>query len=155
MRKLSLFLISICFYISATLAQDVAATKTNTREFNPGKKYLRPSLTVIVTDRGNEHYRRMISLVSKYPIPGKFNDHNVDCKSIKINGHDVQTTLYQKLNQDVSRQIVAKWFNRNSKGLFSMELISERGLYNATDADFLKAQISQRKMDLLKDAKRV
>lgn len=148
----SVLFFSAIFYSQGIFAQDVASTKVNNREANPGKKYLRPSLTVIYADRGNDRSRRMMKIVNSSAVPGKFNDHNVVTQSISVNGEYIIPILLEKINKDVSRQVISKWFNRNAKGEFSMDLIGERGLYNASDADVLKAQASQRKLDLLRDA---
>ena len=52
----------------------------------------------------------------------------------------------------IARDIVAKWFNRSSKGGFNMNLIKERGFYDASALDVVKAQASKRGLDLLADA---
>lgn len=152
MRRFCIAILFSVISVHGILAQNVAATQVNTRDSNPGKKYLRPSLTVLFAERGNDRSKRMMQIVNASPVPGKFNDHNVSIRSIKVNGENIRPVLTEALNDEVSRQIVAKWFNRNAKGEFSMDLIGERGLYSATDADVLKAKASQRKMDLLRDA---
>jgi hypothetical protein len=144
----ALALALLCFS-SNLFSQDVLSTKANTRD-NPVKKYLRPSLTILYLNRGDERSKRMEKIVLDYPVPGKFNNNNVPVRSISINP-DIKS-IDQTLTKDISRQIIAKWFDRNTKGDFDMNLIGERGLYNASDADVIRAKASERKMSLLKDA---
>lgn len=53
---------------------------------------------------------------------------------------------------DIARQLVAKWFNRSSKGGFDMNLIRSRGNYDASVLDIAKARASKRGLALLGDA---
>lgn len=64
-----------------------------------------------------------------------------------------QNAIYQFLNRnDIAKSMVAKWFNRSEKGGFNMDLISERGSYNATDLDIKIANNTERGSALLTDA---
>ncbi len=53
---------------------------------------------------------------------------------------------------DLARQIVADWFQRDKNGTFSMENVQERGLYNADLYDVKTAKESTLGKALLKDA---
>ncbi|MGZ0015940.1 hypothetical protein [Yeosuana sp. AK3] len=55
-------------------------------------------------------------------------------------------------SKNIARDLVSKWFNRSEKGGFNMNLISERGFYNATDLDVKIANNSERGAALLADA---
>jgi hypothetical protein len=147
-----------CFIFSALVTlcltgQNVEDTKANNRD-NPVKKYMRPSLTTIYINRGTDRSTRMMNIFNSKPVPGKFNDHNIASRSISVSSdaRNVRNLIEPVLKSEVSRQIVSKWFGRNAKGEFSMDLIGERGMYNASDADLIKAKASQRKEALLKDA---
>ncbi|MEJ5264077.1 MAG: hypothetical protein WHT29_02045 [Bacteroidales bacterium] len=154
--KLKLMLFSVLVLIAnASMSQDVQSTKVNSRDNNPGRRYMRPSLTIIYLTRGGALSDRMQVLFEKFPVPAKYNDHNVATRVIRIeevNGNVQERKLQEYLTNKVSREVVAKWFNRNEKGEFSMDLIAERGMYNATDAEVIKAKASERKMALLQDA---
>lgn len=66
---------------------------------------------------------------------------------------DIQDNLTKYLNEsDIARELVAKWFNRSSQGGFNMNLISERGYYNASSLDIKVARSSERGLALLSDA---
>ncbi len=152
--KKNFILLALIGVFFSVAAQQVESTKVNTRDNNPARKYMRPSLTIIYVNRGDARSQRMQTVVEKFPVPGKYNDHNVATRAIQVNSQNGLSVhqLQKFLTENVSREIVAKWFNRNEKGEFSMDLIAERGLYNASDAEVIKAKASQRKMALLEDA---
>lgn len=52
----------------------------------------------------------------------------------------------------VAKELVAKWFNRSAKGTFNMNLIGERGSYDASALDINKAKASARGLAVLADA---
>ena len=134
-------------YMAGAWSQDVASKKVVNRDNNPSKKYLRPSITVLFAKRNNDRSARMEKVFQAAKTQDKYNNHNVSTFAIEPSND------YSKyLSENVSRQIVAKWFNRNEKGQFDMNLIAERGFYNASDADVLKANASVRKDALLADA---
>ncbi len=54
-------------------------------------------------------------------------------------------------NQQLARQMFDKWF-RDGSGNFSMNLVQERGLYDASVLDVAQAKASSRGMGLLADA---
>lgn len=60
------------------------------------------------------------------------------------------------LNQKIANCLIAKWFNvskeKNGGSYYNMELIQERGAYNASELEKLRAQESVRGMSLLMDA---
>ncbi|WP_303316916.1 hypothetical protein Q4Q34_08925 [Flavivirga abyssicola] len=53
---------------------------------------------------------------------------------------------------NIAKTMVAKWFNRSESGGFNMDLIAERGYYNASDLDVKIANNSERGSALLADA---
>jgi hypothetical protein len=155
MKKEILTALACILFSSIIVAQNAETTRANNRENNPSKRYLRPSLTILMINRGDAYSERMQPIFERYPVPDKYNDHNVNIRTIKINqlgGNVQEKQLSDFLVNNVSRDIVAKWFNRNQKGEFNMDLIAERGMYNATDADVIKAKSSERKTALLQDA---
>lgn len=58
---------------------------------------------------------------------------------------------FLKKNQ-IAKQMVAKWFNRKQSGCFDMNLIAERGQYNANEMDVNIALNSARGLASLADA---
>lgn len=95
------------------------------------------------------------------PVPDKFNDHNlsvkvlnIDSKLPKVNSSKENPYITNFLvNNNVASRLVAHWFNRDFvTGECDMELIKERGLYNATEFDKQLAQRSARGYAMLQDA---
>jgi hypothetical protein len=73
-----------------------------------------------------------------------------------MSGEKDQTKLIEQYlnNKGVARDLVAKWFNRDENGNFNMDLIAERGQYNASEIDVKVAQSSVRGKAMLADAGR-
>lgn len=55
------------------------------------------------------------------------------------------------LQKGVSKSIVSKWYNRKDDGSMDLDLIFDRGMFNATDAQYIKAQATKRGDNILKD----
>lgn len=95
------------------------------------------------------------------PVPDKFNDHNLSVKVLntdkKLSGassakENEEVSAFLNDNKVASR-LVARWFNRDYyTGVCDMELVKERGLYNATEFDKQLANRSERGIAMLEDA---
>lgn len=123
---------------------------------NSNLKYRRSSLYTLMLydsiDKYNFYYRNSFG---KAQIPHKFNSHNIGPFLIPIREPNVDRSkkIEGYLNDnDVAKQLVARWFNRNMNGVFNMDLVAKRGEYNASDLDIKKALNSIRGKALLKDA---
>jgi hypothetical protein len=131
-------------------------------------KYRRSSLYSVLIRHPEKDFGNDIDTVFRtIPIPTKFNDHNLKIKAInatimqKNNNRDSQNIIDYTINpflekNDIAKRLVSKWFNRKEgkgkDGTFDMNLIIERGLY---DADHFAAQLagqSVRGQSLLADA---
>ncbi|WP_271783929.1 hypothetical protein [Aquimarina algiphila] len=126
--------------------------------------YRRSSLfTLMVTDQEREYADVIEEAFTSAEIPEKFNDHNIDLRTIaKVydeslskeeikEAQKVAIAEYFSTNK-IAKAVVAKWFNRSEQGGFNMDLISERGSYNATELDVKIAKNSERGLALLADA---
>jgi hypothetical protein len=83
-------------------------------------------------------------LLSKIP---KFGNKN------KGKDEKLQIAIYNFLDSNsVAKAMVAKWFNRSDQGGFKMDLISDRGSYNASDLDIKISKNKERGSALLADA---
>ncbi len=117
-------------------------------------KYRRISLYTVMIDKpdlpyGNEIKRNFESS----PIPDKFNDHNLGKRVYNLGELPSKDQLgNEDLLNAIARDMVAKWFNRSAKGGFNMNLVKERGSYDASALDVATAKASQRGLDLLSDA---
>lgn len=139
-------LYSILFFnvITISFAQDSKS------EFEV--KYRRSSLYSVMVDQPTLPYAGEIKKnFENSPIPDKFNNHNLS-KRIYNLGELPTDGSDSPILSAIARDLVAKWFNRSSKGGFNMNLIKERGFYDASALDVVKAQASKRGLDLLADA---
>src|SRR5690606_13788176 len=89
------------------------------------------------------------------PMPDKFNDHNLG-KRVYIDGElplgGYASGIQQNVLDQIARDMVAKWFNRSEKGGFNMDLVGQRGSYDASAMDITTARASKRGLDMLADA---
>ncbi|WP_146052743.1 hypothetical protein [Aquimarina sp. I32.4] len=126
--------------------------------------YRRSSLfTLMVTDEERKYGDVIQEAFTTAPIPEKFNNHNIDFRAIAkvydeslskeeiIEAQKTAIETYFSTNK-IAKAVVAKWFNRSQLGGFNMNLISERGSYNATELDVKIANNSERGLALLADA---
>ncbi len=127
--------------------------------------YRRSSLYPFMIVETNRPYSNVIqSVFLDAQIPDKFNNHIVNERTIK-NGIALGLTKRKEkimsqaenisnyLSQnDIAKKMVAKWFNRKEDGSFDMNLIAQRGSYNATEMDVAIANSSKRGTALLTDA---
>lgn len=139
-------------------------------------KYRRSSLYTLMVDSPGLPYAEEIKKnFGNSPIPDKFNDHNLTNRVVNnwpsdanmninmlIDGAaaggspfgalEGQNKLFQEELAGIAKQLVAKWFNRSTKGGFNMELIKQRGSYDASAMDVATAKASKRGLDVLADA---
>ncbi|MFA6127495.1 MAG: hypothetical protein WC699_09330 [Bacteroidales bacterium] len=162
MKPVSCLILAICL-----LSWQIASGQEKT----PGREYSRVSLTVVYIDDPSPDPNGGLSspvrsfVESNKLIGPKFNDHLLPSRFVRI---DIPNYTMEKpvitpattetaairdflAGSDLSRQIVAKWFDRKPDGMMSMDLIGQRGLYNAKDNDYLTATASQRQTGGLKD----
>jgi len=89
------------------------------------------------------------------PIPEKFDNHDLSVKVINTDEKkedELQIRNFLEKNA-IARRMVSKWFNRDPQtGICDMQLISNRGLYDATYFDVELSKMSQRGTAILADA---
>jgi len=144
--KSALVLLIMCSFVVAVNAQPATLDV----------KYKRSSLhTLMVNNDGRAFAEVIKKSFESYPIPEKFNDHNLSNRFIPATdtSKDQSGVINQYLSENfIARDLVAKWFNRSEKGAFDMNLISERGFYNASEMDVTLAKVNKRGTALLADA---
>ena len=130
--------------------------------------YRRSSLYSVLIRHPEKDFGKDIDTVFRLvPIPEKFNDHNLKLRAINAavvqknkndeeqNIIDFSITPFIEKN-DIAKRLVSKWFNRKGgrkgDGTFDMNLIIERGLYDADYFDYQVASQSVRGQSLLADA---
>lgn len=125
-------------------------------------KYRRSSIYSVLVNHTNQQFAGEIKeAFLKIPVPDKFNDHNLSVKVLNLdkklkgaNSEKENAELTDFLSKNnVASRLVARWFNRDSyTGQCDMELVKERGLYNATEFDRQLAKRSARGLAMLQDA---
>ena len=138
---------------SAPVASTTTYNNVGTQVPSQPDKYRRSSLYTLLVPGGSTEYGDAIeSAYISAPLPAKFNDHNLPNR-IAPRGLTDEKSVTKFLEENhIARAMVAKWFNRSAKGGFSMDLIAQRGAYDATQIDVNVAKSSQRGMALLSDA---
>lgn len=147
------FLTAICLITST-----VAFAQNTENE----PKYRRSSLYSLMINHTDQKFASEIrNSFLNIPIPDKYNDHDLSVKVVDINTklknassnkENEAITTFLNDNQIASR-MVAKWFNRDKyTGACDMELVKERGLYNANEFDKQMAARSARGTSMLQDA---
>lgn len=122
-----------------------------------GTAYERSSIHIMMIKHLNQRYEDLIEKVfMQTPFPERFNNHNLGVKVVSFAElEEDQSSNIQSFVEQVGlgQKMVAKWFCRDkSSGSFSMNLIKERGLYNAKQANVNLARASIRGLSLLEDA---
>jgi len=146
-------LITTLYFAPALRAQDVASPD----------RYRRSSLYSILIKYPDKEFANDIEEVFKsIPIPEKFNNHDLKIKVVNAMPvrKDAPAGLQQLDNtrsfittNDIGRRLVAKWFDYdNQAGTFDLDLIFERGLYDASFSDIKTAQASATGYATLLDA---
>ena len=119
-------------------------------------KYRRSSLYTLMTlDSTRMHEGVVINAFGNSELSDNFDEHNIGPYLIetdaKIKDQTQIITNYLN-NQGVAKRLVAKWFNRKKDGSFDMELVAERGMYDATAFDVAIASKNVRGNAVLADA---
>lgn len=124
--------------------------------------YRRSSLYSLMINHTEQQFASEIKeAFLQIPLPDKFNDHNLSVRVLdmdsKLKGaskgsENKHITEFLQDNKIASR-LVARWFNRDFyTGACNMELVKERGLYNASEFQKELAMHSARGMAMLQDA---
>ena len=120
-------------------------------------EYERNSMHVMMIKHKNQRFDEIIEDVFlKSPFPERFNDHNLGVKTVafaELEG-DQSSNIASFIEQvNLGQKMVAKWFDRDKQtGSFDMNLVKERGFYNATQNQVNQARATIRGMALLEDA---
>lgn len=145
-----------------TIFAILMATTVGAIAQNTETEYRRSSIYSVLVNHTDQQFANEIKeAFLQIPVPDKFNDHNLSVKVLtldeKLSGanrekeNPVITEFLQ--NNKIASRLVARWFNRDYyTGQCNMELVKERGLYNATEFDKQLAARSARGTAMLQDA---
>lgn len=153
MKKHFLLIVAFTFPVIALLAQDI----------EKGKKipstYDRSSITVFYMKfPGENHATEVEAKFEKVTFTDKYYNNNLNSLVIQapFSRGDLSVKAEKAieaylLQQGVSKAIVNKWYNRKDDGSMDLDLIFDRGMFNATDAAYIKAQATKLGDNILKD----
>lgn len=158
MKRLTLILGALLLVVSVSAQRQVDSLS----------QYHRSSLYSILIKHSQLPYGESIdSAFMVMPVPDKFNDHNLGVRSFESSAKKVKKAADNKKKdvqnladiqtffeaQSTAKSLVSKWFNRDaSTGVCDMNLISERGFYDASQLDIRLAEQSTRGKAQLADA---
>lgn len=120
------------------------------------QQYRRSSICSFLVSRTDQSmYDRIQDKFLEIPTPDQYNNHDLSIRIINVGkksnyADSISNWLENNL---VASRLVGKWFNRDIiTGQCDMDLVSQRGLYNATVFDQELASRSARGMAMLSDA---
>jgi hypothetical protein len=173
----SLFLPLLATILLLTIyspAQHVEQSGKIVKDKNVSAEYSRSSLTLLLLEPGrSSSQQRFEKIMRGIQIPDKFNDNNLDQRSLEVSGFERDAdevffrqamnrgivpgsgleNIYRRLIQEhLTNQVIAKWWSRKDDGTFGVELLQERGAYDATDAEVIAARAGIRGMAGVMDA---
>jgi len=148
----------ICSVVACCFVASTAYAQEKGKEMD----YRRSSIYSVMINHTDQNYAKEIKgAFLEMEVPDKYNDHNLSVKVLdmekRLKGagseqeNQIITDFLNKNN--IGSRLVGKWFNRDSyTGQCDVELVKERGLYNASEFDKAMAARSQRARALLEDA---
>lgn len=135
----------------------IAATTTSWAQTPEEMQYRRSSIYSLMVSHSDRKFNSEItSQFIALPVPDKYNDHDLSVKVVTIaQNKKVDPELIQNFleRNGVASRLVAKWFDRDfTNGVCNVDLLKERGLYNASEMDKAIAAQTQRGQAMLEDA---
>ncbi|MBR3568021.1 MAG: hypothetical protein IKN94_07080 [Salinivirgaceae bacterium] len=114
------------------------------------REYNRNSLTILLVE-GGKYSSELKTAMNTVAVPEKF-DNNMLEQRVMPGSANSEALRRQLESMKVPNKIFSKWFSRSDDGRFDMTVVYNRGLYNASDADVIKAAAAKLGMAKLKDA---
>ena len=134
-------------------------SQTSDEQSGVSTSYDRLSISTFFIEPLDSISEKTVNRMKNLTISNKFDNHNIDISLFKIslnhrndNSESENITLLNNSLSEVSKDVIAKWFNRSENGDFNMELIQQKGLNNATDNSMVVAGGSQLGDNVVKDA---
>ncbi len=145
---------TVITYIITLLAASICAGAVYAEEAN--FDYRRSSIASMLIRHNEQKFADEIERqFQQIPVPDKYNDHDLSVKVVSVDKkgkYDSDITKFVNNNQIASR-LVAKWFNRDIlTGQCDLDLVKQRGLYNASAMDVELSKRSARGLSMLEDA---
>lgn len=159
--KILFILIGVVFCTTLIYSQNVTEAGKKAKNY-VSSEYDRNAVTFIGIDYGEKHSNAVVSRFVKQKVPAKFYDNTIINNIIKTDAKRDSSfgvmlkisdkKIEQWLNDNkVGQQILSVWFNRQTDGSFNVDILKERGLFNANDNEFIVASASKRGESALMD----
>jgi hypothetical protein len=144
-----------------SVSQNVQVSAQKSKNY-VSSDYDRNAVTFIGLDYNENLSGQVIKVLAKQKVHDKYYDNTVLENIIKTGvkrdsalGFPVPADdrlISRWLNENkVGQQILSVWFNRQPDGSFNVDVLKERGLFNANDNDFIVASASKRGESSLMD----
>lgn len=153
-KYILLFLVAMLCHSFMMANENVTLSPDNMQEGNNLNQYRRSSLCILlVTHQGTKYAEDMERQFLKMKLPERYNEHNILLRVLhtdkSLKAKDIAKLLE---NNEVGKQLVARWFNRNPYTCaMNMDLIHDRGGYNASMSDAERADMTVRGRALLQE----
>lgn len=123
---------------------------------NVATKYNRGSIYSILVNHTEQKFGKEIKQqFLNIPTPDQYNNHDLNVKVINVSGKgEFLDSINDFINNNcIASRMVGKWFDRDVlTGECNVDLIKERGIYNASALDYELANRSARGKAMLEDA---
>lgn len=152
----------ICIIIITSFNIGVQSLYSQNIELN---HYHRSSLYSVLLKHPEQQFsKEIVTTFLKIPIPDKYNNHNLKITIMnapilkKMTKEEIEGSykdaICNMLNRNkIGGRIIEKWFNRDKHtGAFNMNLVKERGFYDANILDVQQALHSARGLAQIEDA---
>ncbi len=163
--KRNFFIIVAIFLFASASAQDIIQSAKKVKSQVVSSEYDRNSFTYLGIDFAEQFSAKACEKLAEVAVPDKFYDNKLTPGTLVVaNKRSAFTegtgpmkrlaneSVINLLNEEkVGQKILSKWFNRQSDGTFNVDVLKERGMFNASDADFLVASASKRGESALMD----
>jgi len=168
--KKQLMLLTVIAISIPCFAQNVPLAGEKVKRSQVATEYDRNSLAYFLLDFGDNGFNEILKKsFQSLNISSKFDDNSIARRFIKppLKREEILKSQFLTpglsnnvtdligniiVNDHYSNDIIAKWFSRRPDGSFGIELLQERGLYNATDADVKAASSSKIGMAKIMDS---
>ena len=132
---------------------EFAISQTTTQTSGETESFRRSSLCLLlVTNQGDNYAKAIEEQFMAMPVPARYNDLNLNVRVLNIKKKATEKRIEAMLKDNaVAKQLVEKWFNRDSHGRMNLDRIHEWGGYNATFADLKRADNNVRGTAMLSD----
>lgn len=115
--------------------------------------YRRSSICLILMVHTDKPYADdMVRVFQNFPMPVRYNEHNISLKVVEVTGKQKREDIERMLQRNnVGREVVGRWFNRNYNGVMNMDLVHQRGGYGAFHDDYMRTVNTVRGTATLRD----